>query len=171
MRRQTVPLDAAAGCTESVKRSGPIPRKTRLRSTGPIKRKGRPNRKHGKPVPRKREVVNGVIKYSGREVCDDTAAGRAEYKRRVEAMWERQNGLCGLRISPLCPGRIELTEATFEHQDGRGAGGSKRDDRIMRDGKPYNLAACWWCNGAKSSRSLDAVMRDARLRAAHENSA
>lgn len=121
-----------------------------------------------KPIPRKRQKprrkkarlavdVAAVIVRGEREICTDTAKGKAEYKRRVEAMLERQDGMCGLRISPLCPGRLELNQATFEHQDGRGFNGSKRDDRIERDGKPYNLAACWWCNGAKGSRSLDSV--------------
>jgi hypothetical protein len=108
--------------------------------------------KKAKPSP---FAVLGVRHYAdGREVCDKTYSGQLEYNRRKEVMWKRQHGVCGLRISPLCPVYITLKAATFEHQDGRGAGGFKRDDRIEIDGKPYNMVACLMCNSLKGSRSL-----------------
>ena len=102
--------------------------------------------------------VLGVRHYpDGREVCDKTTAGKLEYKRRVEVMWKRQHGICGLRISPLCPVYVQLKDATFEHVDGRGMGGAKRTDVVEIDGRPYNLMSCKFCNAAKGSRSLEAV--------------
>jgi len=46
-------------------------------------------------------------------------------------------------------------DITFEHQDGRGMGGSHRDDRIEIDGKPYNGAAHGKCNSDKGSKRVD----------------
>lgn len=97
-------------------------------------------------------AVHGVLHYSdGREVCTKDRAGKLEYKRRVEIMWRRQKGVCGLRISPLCPVNISLEQATFDHQDGRGMGGSRRNDAVEIDGKPYNCVACLWCNQLQGS--------------------
>jgi hypothetical protein len=94
----------------------------------------------------------------GREVCNDNKAGKDEYKRRRRVMWERQGKTCGLQIAPQCMKRLPWEYATFEHQDGRGYAGSKRDDRVEIDGKPYNLVACPWCQSMKGSRSLNAVL-------------
>jgi hypothetical protein len=115
-----------------------------------------------KPCPPKTMAMHGVILYpNGRQKCDRSRAGRMEYKRRTALMWDRQKGFCGLQISPDCPGKITLEQATFEHQDGRGMGGAKQDDRIetMVDGKieAYNLASCTHCNVLKGSRSLESV--------------
>lgn len=89
----------------------------------------------------------------GREVCDTTtAAGYREYRRRILTMLQRQNYQCGLQVSRMCPGFLPFSSATFEHEDGRGSGGGHRDDRIERDGKPYNCAACGWCNAKKGSQ-------------------
>jgi len=107
-------------------------------------------------MPRRIVAVHGVLHYpDGREVCDKSAAGKKEYNRRKEIMWRRQHGICGLKISNLCPVFITLAQATFEHQDGRGLGGSHRDDRVEIDGKPYNMASCGACNIAKGSRRLE----------------
>lgn len=79
----------------------------------------------------------------GREVCLNTNRGRNEYKRRREAMYERDHGeccICGLLIR--CK-----SEATFEHKNGRGMGGSRRDDRIENNG-----VAHWLCNTQKGSK-------------------
>ena len=84
---------------------------------------------------------------SGRQVCPKTTAGRREYHSRIEAMWTRQKRTCC-----LCGRALRLSDAVFEHQDGRGHGGGKRDDSIFRDGKPYNGAACWKCNAEKGSK-------------------
>ena len=94
---------------------------------------------------------NGVIHHpDGREVCDTkTAKGREEYGRRKLAMFERQGGMCSL-CKPSH--RLDFGTATFEHSDGRGSGGKHRDDRITKDGKPYNSLACWWANMEKGSR-------------------
>lgn len=87
----------------------------------------------------------------GREVCNKFCkAGKLEYKFRIIAMLKRQKGLCCLCHQPLSD-----SEATFEHQDGRGMNGSHRDDRIMKDGKPYNGAAHSDCNRKKGSRRID----------------
>jgi hypothetical protein len=79
-----------------------------------------------------------------REVCQDNAAGYREYKRRVEVMVRRQNFKCC-----LCPDPLRFADATFEHQRRRGMGAAFRDDRIEKDGKPYNGAAHWVCNSEK----------------------
>lgn len=87
---------------------------------------------------------------SGREVCPKTVLGKREYMRRIEAMWMRQRGLCC-----LCRLPVALSQCVFEHQDGRGHGGGNRDDRIERDGKPYNGASCYRCNSDKGSKRID----------------
>ena len=87
---------------------------------------------------------------SGREVCQKNAAGEREYDNRTMQMLRRQGGvccICGLYLSEL--------EATFEHEDGRGMGGARRDDRIEVDGKWQNGAAHPVCNTEKGSRRMD----------------
>jgi hypothetical protein len=106
-----------------------------------------------------RRAVSEHVKTfrDGREVCLNTPPGRAEYKRRVQVMLERQGGLCGLMVTDDCiarHGSMRGQQPTFEHCEGRGMGGSHRDDRIMKDGKPYNLAACFLCNQYKGSRRV-----------------
>lgn len=102
------------------------------------KRKGR----------QRRPCENGVFVHrDGREVCDTrTAAGRREYNRRKDVMFQRQGGRCS-----MCGKPMKYGTATFEHQDGRGMGGSRRDDRVEINGKPYNSLACWWCNALAGS--------------------
>ena len=93
----------------------------------------------------------GVLTYpSGRQVCDKTKAGKAVYRGRVYMMWLRQRRLCC-----ICRTALDFADAVFEHQDGRGMNGSHRDDRIEKDGKPYNGAAHSWCNVQKGSRRID----------------
>ena len=90
--------------------------------------------------------MNGVTVYrGGREVCDlKTAAGQREYESRIRQMLEWQKGICCLfaRLN-CCPGPLLLDDAVFEHEDGRGMGGGRRDDRVLVDGKRKNGAACW----------------------------
>lgn len=93
----------------------------------------------------KPEVEAVQIGEGGKEVCSDTLAGQKEYKRRVELMWRRQHGLCCNCRLPL-----ELSKATFEHENGRGAG--KRDDRLEVNGKPTNGASHEICNGERGSK-------------------
>jgi hypothetical protein len=96
-----------------------------------------------------------------REICRNhpetgTSAGRAEYKRRIALMWERQRGICCLAgHAPMCPGPLRLEDSTFEHENGRGVDGSKRDDRIeLPNGKWLNGASHYVCNQWKSSRKI-----------------
>lgn len=104
-----------------------------------------------RPKDIKREPEPVRIFAGGREVCNMlTAAGKAEYRRRVAEMWERQGKRCCLCLKPLA-----LEEATFEHEWGRGIGGGVRDDRTRwPDGTWINGAACWTCNGLKGSRRI-----------------
>lgn len=82
-----------------------------------------------------------------REVCGKGAAGRREYRHRLQLMHERQDGLCCLCALPL-----RLEEAVFEHQRPKGMGGAFTDDRIEVDGVPINGAAHWNCNSSKGSK-------------------
>lgn len=101
---------------------------------------------------RKREAVK-VYPY-GREVCEDNAAGLREYKRRIQEMSERQCDIC-----PICSRRMSELDRTFEHEDLRGMGGARRDDRIWKEDEdgnkiPVNFAVHWTCNGVKGSRRI-----------------
>jgi hypothetical protein len=115
-----------------------------------------------KPSQKPRTIPAVRVYPDGREVCEtrldhpEGADGRAEYKRRKKAMWERQKGICCLYgFLPQCPGKLLLKDCTFEHEDGRGAGGSKRDDRIeLPDGTWINGVSHLLCNGAKGSKHI-----------------
>jgi hypothetical protein len=100
------------------------------------------------------EAISYPEGKGGREVCLKNAAGRREYKRRLQCMWERQEGLCCLCGLPL-----RLDESTFEHQRPKGMGGAFADDRIEIQGKPVNGAAHWLCNGAKGSRRVEYLIQ------------
>lgn len=96
-----------------------------------------------------------IVRRGGKEICNlATPEGEAEYKWRVMLMWVRQDGLCCDCGMPL-----RLADATFEHQDGRGAG--RRDDRIAifddsgRFVKHINGAAHGICNGQRGSRRTE----------------
>ena len=90
-----------------------------------------------KPSQKPRTIPAVRVYPDGREVCAtrladiEGAEGRAEYRRRKKAMWKRQKGhsAASTGLLPECPGKLSLKQATFEHEDGRGAGGSKRDDK------------------------------------------
>ena len=113
-----------------------------------------------KPSQMRRELPHVKVFPDGREVCEtrldhpEGAEGRAEYKRRKKAMWERQKGICCLYgFLPECPGKLEIKLATFEHEDGRGGG--KRDDRIsLPDGTWINGVSHLMCNSLKGSRHI-----------------
>jgi hypothetical protein len=97
----------------------------------------------------------------GREICRNhpetgTMEGRREYKRRIKAMLERQNGICCLAVLlGCCAGPLRLQDATFEHELSRGMGGSRRDDRIvLPSGKWINGAACRKGNQMKGGNKL-----------------
>ena len=109
-----------------------------------------------RPIPRTRDYPSESLRYwticdgavrvypDGREVCQNSADGWREYKRRVKVMWERQGRRCC-----LCNRALALGNATFEHQRRRGMGAAWRDDRIERDGVDWNGAAHWVCNGER----------------------
>jgi hypothetical protein len=110
-----------------------------------------------RPIPRSRDYPEQSLRYStilggavrvypsGREVCQDSTAGWREYKRRVKAMLERQEGRCS-----LCGKRLALNQATFEHQRRRGMGSAWRQDKITdAEGNWVNGAAHWVCNSVK----------------------
>jgi hypothetical protein len=101
----------------------------------------------------------------GREVCDlKTKAGMDIYRGRVKKMLSDQSGKCGLMITSQCrmrQGKLSFEYATFDHSNGRGAKGAKRDDRIEVNGKRQNMAVCPWCNSAKGSRPLSDFLTEA----------
>jgi hypothetical protein len=81
----------------------------------------------------------------GREICQPSTAGRRLYADRVQQMVQRQDFRCS-----LCNERLSPATATFEHERRRGAGGSRRDDRIVDEcGNWLNSAAHWICNSEK----------------------
>lgn len=106
---------------------------------------------------RKQRLVVKVYP-DGREVCVlTTKKGMDEYMDRKKKMWERQGRRCALQISDQCKvrqGRWPFDATTFDHQNGRGMAGGKRDDRIEVEGKWLNAAVCWGCNGLKSSQNI-----------------
>jgi len=96
-------------------------------------------------TPKQKQALTVRVFRDGREVCTKTPRGLAEYKRRREEMYERDRGMCC-----ICHKFIRTkAEATFEHVNGRGMGGSKRDDRIEGNG-----VAHFKCNTEKGSKSL-----------------
>ncbi len=96
-------------------------------------------------------TISTKIYRDGREVCLKTHAGQVEYKRRREQMYERDKGMCC-----ICGGKIRsLQEATFEHKNGRGMGGSRRDDRIEKNG-----VAHFRCNVEQGSKRYAASRQD-----------
>lgn len=107
--------------------------------------------------PKKRGSVAVMIYADGREKClMHTGGGRKAYYRRIDMMADRQDNVCCLygHIEG-CPGSLIGHTPTFEHEDGRGMGGAKRDDRIEKEGRWYNGAAHWQCNNAKGSRFIN----------------
>lgn len=107
-----------------------------------------------KPYQIKKTQEAVKVYRNGREVCNcKTQAGGEEYRRRKRLMWERQDKICCLApYCPTCPGKLELKEATFDHERGRGAG--KQDDRVEVDGKRQNGVCHCSCNSWKGSRYI-----------------
>lgn len=132
-----------------------IPCKTRAK-----KRARKSNPLRAAKLVAKREVPAVKVFRSGREVCSNTPEGQAEYLKRIEQMCERQGGLCGCgcgRVIVAGDARNDIFRqyslATFDHENGRGSGGSRRDDRIvLPDGTLQNRALTFWCNSAKGSK-------------------
>ena len=109
-----------------------------------------------KPKDIKKQPEAVKVFASGREVCNlRVKAGADEYQRRKLAMWDRQGRRCALQITHICKqrqGRWLVTDVTFDHSNGRGAG--KQDDRIEVNGVQQNAAVCHWCNCDKGSRRM-----------------
>lgn len=100
----------------------------------------------------KRPVVHVKVHRCGREVCQDTAEGNREYKRRTMEMRTRQRNIC-----PVCTRFMHEDDTTFDHEIPRGHGGGSRDDRIWivdEEGNmmPRNFATHGWCNSERGSK-------------------
>jgi hypothetical protein len=90
-------------------------------------------------------ILNGAVRRyrsDGREVCQENAAGKREYLRRVQIMVQRQSFRCG-----DCNRRLSLFQATFDHWPiKRKMGAAFRDDRITdEEGSWMNRAVHWEC--------------------------
>jgi hypothetical protein len=110
--------------------------------------------RRNRPIPRSREYPEHSLRYttimggsvrvysSGREVCQENAAGRREYLRRVQSMVQRQNFRCG-----ACNRKLSLFQATFDHFPiKRRMGAAFRDDRVTDpEGEWVNRAVHWAC--------------------------
>lgn len=68
----------------------------------------------------------------GREVCLGNDAGRAEYQRRKQALWEEQRGEC-----VHCHLRMRLDDTRMTHGSWTETG-VLRDDRLYDKGKKVN---------------------------------
>lgn len=97
----------------------------------------------------------------GREVLNTkTAAGATEYRNRKDQMFSRQKATC-----PLCDCVFTWSNpSTFDHQNGRGMGGSIRDDRIEIDGQWFNAALCVPCQSLKGSRRYHWVKEGVQMK-------
>jgi len=102
------------------------------------------------------------IYRDGREVCNQlTKEGRDIYEGRKRKAWERQAQMCCLfgHINS-CPGKLNWSDTTFDHEVPRGHGGGSQDDRIevvdKKTGKVLwqNGAAHARCNYLKGSRRI-----------------
>ena len=89
------------------------------------------------------------VTKDGREICLSTKSGRVEYRRRTMLMFDRQEGLCA-----LCEMPMSQWDITFDHEHGRGMGGSNRDDRIEANGRRINAAVHSLCNYSKGSKRV-----------------
>ena len=102
------------------------------------------------------------VLQDGREICHKTPAGKREYSRRIVNMWTRGGMKCC-----LCGQNILLQDATFEHKQGRGMNGSKRDDR-----EEVNGVSHWAGNMAKGSIAYEIYMQKPlfeRIKLCHPN--
>jgi len=92
----------------------------------------------------KKEPV--ITHADGRQVCRNTVAGRREYFARLRVMDLRQHHLCA-----ICG--LFMVEPTFDHEAGRGMGGSNRTDAVTdAEGNWINAAVHIWCNTKKGSQ-------------------
>ena len=99
------------------------------------------------------EIIDGSYqKYpDGRLVALNNAKGDAWYRAQTVFMASRQKGVCGIcHGTRLMHGTAEWS-ATFQHGDGRGLGGARRNDDVNA---PGNCAAHLICNSELGSRRL-----------------
>ena len=93
----------------------------------------------------------------GREVIQNTEAGRWIREERYMKAWDDSHGICC-----LCNGKVKPYDASLEHKTSKGAGGGKHDDRQS------NLAISHrHGNIAKGSMSLEQYLKlplDMRIR-------
>lgn len=107
-----------------------------LRQKAPLKRTGSLPAKRSRPprVSPDRKLLHGEA-----------------YKAAVNAMWERQNGLCA-----ICGKWMTPEAAQFDHERSRGMGGAFRDDAILHpDGRWKSAAVHGVCNSLKGSRTYE----------------
>lgn len=130
-----------------------ILRKTRIKQARKIDRMDMSELAIPKTKTRKRGWI--TVFPDGREKLNlKTVEGANEYHRRKWEMRGRQNDICCLYgFIEGCPGYLKPCDTSFEHEDGRGAG--KQEDRISKDGRNYNGASHFICNGKKGSVFID----------------
>jgi hypothetical protein len=121
-----------------------------------IRRSQKPLRKRRKVIKVSQHWANVGNEYrlfpDGRRVAFNTPRGQAWYRKQTILMANRQCWVCG-----ICQDRRRLMNywspegATFQHGDGRGMGGARRNDDIDA---PGNCASHWDCNSEAGSRRL-----------------
>lgn len=90
-------------------------------------------------------VVDGVMFKEGRELC----LTHTGYANRIIEMADRQVWMCA-----IC--EKLMRHPTFEHEAGKGAGGSRQDDALSHpDGRWKNAAVHGECNTEKGSRRFE----------------
>ena len=106
----------------------PLKRKTGIKPRRSTLRRGEPAKAKKRVAAIPARVAAGLavrITRDGREICQNNAAGRREYQRRRENRWYIDKGICC-----LCGTFVDPRQATTEHPEGRGLGGSHRNDRV-----------------------------------------
>ena len=87
-------------------------------------------------------VVNGVLFIGERELC----LTHTGYADRIIEMADRQNWMCA-----IC--EKLMNHPTFEHEAGKGSGGSRQDDGLLhKNGQWKNAAVHIHCNSEKGSK-------------------
>ena len=132
-----------------------------MKRSKPLARSQKPIRKRRKVRLKsmKHDVIDGTYQKwpDGREVCLSNSAGDCEYRARLREMADRQEWKCGIPSCKFFHILMHMMNdgtwfsATFQHGDGRGLGGARRDDRIDH---PGNCAAHWICNSEAGSKRL-----------------
>jgi hypothetical protein len=132
-----------------------IPTRSRAEKAAKTRRRNRRDSvvlAHPRPGQVRREAVAVKVTRDGREICQENAAGKAEYKARTLRMAERQNWICGVT---MCGKPMSEATVSFEHVDKRGGG--RRNDTILlylnaRGELAQNKAVHMACNFELGSR-------------------